>query len=106
MLGWVIKNHNRPVMVVKYEDLKRNIISEVMKMLDFLEFPYSLTAVSKKLKKKYIEFHRAHSKTEFEHFTPEQKAFVTTMLRNTLRSLDSHGLTHVCDIRDYLIYTD
>ena len=100
MLGWVIKNHNHPVMVVKYEDLKRNVYSEVMMMLDFFEFPYSITAVSKRLKK---EFHRAHSKTEFEHFTPEQKAFVMTVVRNTLRSLDSRGLTHVCDIRDYLI---
>ena len=103
VVGWLVNNHNHRVMVVKYEDLKRNTNSEVTMMLDFLEYPYSLPALTKRLARTYDEFHRRSSNaTSFNHFTPEQQEFVNTVIRNTIRILQSHRLLEVCDIRDYL----
>ena len=88
-------------MVVKYEDLKKNVDSEVMMMLDFLDYPYSLNTL-KRLKIEYDEFQRRHLNMRFEHFTHEQKLFLKTVIHNTIHVLDSHRLTQACDIRDYL----
>ena len=90
-------------MAVKYEDLQKNVNSEVTIMLDFLEYPYSLTNINKKLANNYDEFHRKHSNTtSSEHFTLEQKRFVNSVVQNTIDLLESHGMTAVCDIKDYL----
>ena len=103
VIGWLINNHNHPVMVVKYEDLKRDILPEVMMMLDFLEFPYSVASIMRILKKDYSEFKRQHKNVMFEHFTPTQKAIIQTVIRNTTYILKSHGLSEICDITEYLM---
>ena len=101
--GWLINNHDHRVMVVKYEDLQKNVNSKVTKMLDFLGFPYSLTAVNKILANNYDEFHRKHSNsTSFEHFTNEQKKFIYSVIQNTIDILESHKMIAICDIKDYL----
>ena len=89
-------------MVVKYEDLKRDILPEVMMILDFLEFPYSVVSIIRRLKKGYNEFRRKHENETFEHFTPTQKALLQTVVHNTIHTLKSHGLSKVCDITEYL----
>ena len=105
VVGWLVNNHNHRVMVTKYEHLKQNINSEIMMMMDFLGYPYSLATVTKRLARSYDEFHRRQSNaTSFDHFTPEQIQFVRTVIRNTIRILDSHRLLDMCDISDYLDY--
>ena len=103
VIGWLINNHNHPVMVVKYEDLQKNsVLTEVIKVLDFLQFPYSVTDVVRRLKKGYNEFRRKHENETYEHFTPTQQALLQTVIRNTMHTLKSHGLSKVCDINEYL----
>jgi len=89
-------------MVVKFEDLQKNSVEKVMMMLDFLEFPYSVTTITKNLRREYSEFKRSHKNSSFEHFTPKQEAFVQTIVHDTMHVLQSHGLTQVCDLSDYL----
>ena len=106
VMGWVVNNHGHRVMVVRYQDLQKDANSEVMMMLDFLEFPYTLTTVNKKLAKNYNEFHRKHSNTtSFQHFTSEQREFIKSVIQNSILLLQSQGLLEVCDIRDYLEHT-
>ena len=106
LVGWLFHNHNHRVLVVKYEDLLTNTDSEVMKMLDFLGYPYSGSTVSGKLKQDYNEFHRRKSNTtSFDHFTVKQVAFVDTVIENTLQILRSHRLLETCDISHYLYHT-
>ena len=103
VIGWLINNHNHPVVVVKYEDLQKNgVLTEVRKMLDFLKFPYSVTTVVRRLKKEYNEFRRKHENETFEHFTPTQQALLQIVIHNTIHTLKSHGLSKVCDITEYL----
>ena len=106
LVGWLVHNHNHRVLVVKYEDLLTNTDSEVMKMLDFLGYPYSGSTVSGKLKQDYNEFHRRNSNTtSFDHFTVKQVAFVDKDIKNTLQILRSHRLLETCDNNHYLYHT-
>ena len=101
LVGWLVNNHNHRVLVVRYEDLVTNTDSEVMMMLDFLGYPYSLSTISKRLKD-YNEFRRRKaSATEFDHFTASQVEFVETIIENTQRILRSHRLLDT-DITHYL----
>ena len=103
LIGWLVNNHNHRVLVVKYEDLVSNTDSEVMMMLDFLDYPYSLTAISRRLRREYDEFHRRKSNTTtFDRFTVKQMMFVERVVENSLRILRSHGLLEMCDITPYL----
>lgn len=103
LIGWLVNNHHHRVLVVKYEDLVSNTDSEVMMMLDFLDYPYSLTAISRRLGREYDEFHRRKSNTTtFDRFTVKQMMFVEKVIENSLRILRSHGLLEMCDIRPYL----
>ena len=43
VLAWVSNNHNHPVLVVKYEDLKNETVAELKRMLDFLQVPSKWT---------------------------------------------------------------
>ena len=40
VLTWVVDAMDRPVLVVKYEDLVENTQVELKRMLDFLQVPY------------------------------------------------------------------
>ena len=103
VVGWLVQNHGHQVMVVRYEDLQRNIESEIMMILDFLGYPYSLVSVAKQLKSEYNDFHRkSYNATTFDHFTKQQIQFVETVIHNTAHILKSHGLLDTCDITTYL----
>ena len=106
VVGWLVNNHNHRIFVVKYEDLVTNAEAEVMIMLDFLGYPYSLSTVSKRLRRDYNEFHRGKpNSSAFDLFTAKQAAFVDTVIENTQRILQSHGILDSCDIRQYRHHT-
>ena len=106
VVGWLINNHNHRLMVVRYEDLVTGTHPEVMMMLDFLRFPYSLSTVARRLRRNYDEFHRSQSNTSpHDHFTAEQISFVDTVIKNTVSILRSHRLLDMCNITDYLHHT-
>lgn len=64
-------------------------------MLDFLNFPYSEEAVAKRLQTPFNDFHRQRH-ADFEHYTPQQRAKVEEILRNTIELLRewNHGETY------------
>ena len=83
-INWVFNNRNHPVHVVSYEDLQRDTVREVEKILDFLKFSYTHDDLVERLKQDYSDFQRPHSHvTDFQHFSPEQKDY----LRNTLMDM-------------------
>ena len=70
--------------VVSYEDLKRDAVREVEKILDFLKFSYTHDDLVERLNHDYSDFQRPHSHvTDFQHFSPEQKDY----LRNTMMDM-------------------
>ena len=82
----VLKRGSHPILTVTYEDLKKDSTAEVKRMLDFLQFPYSIMDLEKKLHEGFTQFYRNHTDT-FEHFTNEQKEFVNGIILETVQKL-------------------
>ena len=103
VVNWFVKsaNFSRPVMVVRYEDLKVDHVMQVERMLTFLEFPFDKNELKVKMNDGYDAFRRPH-KNEFEHYTPEQKKYVNTMLLDTIKILTHHKMEHLFHLEDYL----
>ena len=62
----------RPVLLVHYEDLKRNSSHEVLRMVKFLGVGIPESVVMERLKDGFTSFYRNHTQT-FEHYTDMQK---------------------------------
>ena len=88
-------------MVVRYEDLKKDYLTEVMRMLDFLNQSYSRAELKVKLKGGFVDFWRNHT-AQYEHYTKEQETRINTLILQTLDILKGHRLDHLYQLRDYL----
>ncbi len=78
-VNWLVKGHQtgRRVLVVRYEDLKSDLLTQVKKMLDFLGVPYSDEALQKRMSKDFGKFHRKHDPaSDFDHYTAEQRNYI------------------------------
>ena len=102
-MKWFIKsvNFSRPIMVVRYEDIKSDHVAQVERMLKFLEFPFDKTELDAKLSHGFETFRRSH-KTSFEHYTYEQKKFVNTMLLDTIKILSQYNMEQFFQLEQYL----
>ena len=90
ILNWVLQDHAK-VHVVSYEDVKRNPLHEVTKMLQFLKADYvSSDELKKRLSEDFSEFKRPRRRqVDFEHYTPEQKLYIKSVILETSRALDN-----------------
>ena len=88
-------------MVVKFEDIKMDHVTQVERMLGFLEFPFDSTDLKAKLNNGFDVFRRPH-KEEFEHYTQEQKKYINTIILDTIKILSEHKMEHFFDIEEYL----
>ena len=86
---------------MKFEELKVNTVAQVTRMLYFLQVPHTDSQVRQVVERGIDEFKRKHH-DDFDHFTPEQRKLVTSVLINTLKILEDNNLTSVCNIYDYL----
>ena len=90
---------------VMYESLKRDLSSEVKRMLDFLHIEYNEMELRNRLQKTFSIFHRSR-KREFEHFTHEQKMFVNSVINSVMEAVkDSEFAENILIIKDYIVYT-
>ena len=100
--NWLVRSLEHPVLVVKYESLKRNTATQVKRMLDFLGVIYdSEVDVEKVLNDRTQTFHRKHG-ADFNHYTPSQKSYIKSTVKETVRLIESSELGDVIDIEDYL----
>ena len=86
MIDYYFKSDDRAYdrLCVTYEDLKRDVLSEVRRMLDFLHVEYNESELRGRLQERAFSiFHRSHRRV-FEHFTHEQKTFVNSIILETL----------------------
>ena len=101
ILAWIANNHNHPVLIVKYEDVKRNTEAELKRMLDFLQVPYSSSRLKEVVAKGYHVYRREHGET-FDHYTPGQRDTVRTVIERVIQSLRKHGLLFQANVSVYL----
>ena len=103
VLAWVVDNYNHSVLVIRYEDLKKDTSVSLRRMLDFLQVPYTEQRLQEVITQGFKDFKRKHSE-EFDHYTREQREFVRSVINDTLSVLKARGLSSVCNIEEYLDY--
>ena len=101
-VNWVLGNDKHPVHVVNYENLKRDTVGEVEKILDFLQFPYSHDELTERLRENYTEFQRVHTHKSFQHYSPEQKEMLNSKLSSVLAFAKAAGKADLFLFHDYL----
>ena len=102
--NWMLNNESRPVLVVRFEDLKTDLIGQVKRMLDFLKFPYMEDELRSRLAEGFNKFQRPHGAENFKHFTPNQQKLIRSVVVNTIKMLQKHK--HRLVISDFIYYTD
>ena len=86
-----------------FEDLKANVTGEVERMLDFLQVSYSREQVEERLEQNFTLFKRRHHR-EFEHYTTEQRAYITQVIAKTKQELENNNSTGIIQIERYLVH--
>ena len=100
--NWVLDNHGHPVHVVSYEDLKRDTVREVEKILDFLHFPYTHEEVVERLSVDYTDFQRPHVQINFQHLSSEQIKKLQTTLQTAITNAKACGKADLFLFNEYL----
>ena len=100
VLAWIANNHNHPVLVVKYEDIKNNTQAEMRRMLDFLQVPYSSSRLNEVVARGYRMYQREHSDT-FDHYTSGQRDIVRSAIERVSKSLRENGLLDMANVSLY-----
>lgn len=105
IVKWLTTSSTHPVLVVHYEDLVNNSLTEVQRMLDFLKFDYgSKKDLGLMLEGGYTRFKRQHNhSTATDYYTASLKAKVNGMIQDTIKILQQHKLYHYFHIADYII---
>ncbi len=90
-----------PIVVVKYEDLKQNIVGEVKRMLDFLAFPYKERELRQRVEAGFGDFHRPPRRVD-KPFPPALWNVVYSTVRNISQEAKNHRLEHTLRLEEYL----
>ena len=91
-----------PVYVLIFEDLKRDPVTELKKLTDFLGFSLTEQEVSERLGAGFSKFYRNHT-AEFSHFTQQQEMYVHHVVSTTLEFMMDHDIYDMFPrIEDYL----
>lgn len=101
VLTWIISNHNHSVLIVKYEDIINNTESELRRMLDFLQVPYSSSRLKEVVTRGYKKYRREHSEM-FEHYTTGQRDTVRSTIERVSKCLKESGLLEKGNVTLYL----
>ena len=100
--NWVLDSNNQSVHVVRYEDLKRDIPSEVAKMLTFLNIPFNRDELPLRLDNDFTAFMRKHTGDNFEHYSSSQTVYIRTTLMDTIKLAQEANKSDILRIEDYL----
>lgn len=90
---------SNPVLLVKYEDLKKDLYQEVERMLMFLDVQVR-NDWKDRLKNGFHAFHRNHTYT-FDHYTIEQKIYMNEVINRVSKQLQHHNIDYL-DVHKYL----
>lgn len=75
--------------MVSYEQLKANIETELRRMLEFLQVPYSASKLKSVAQQDYTKYKR-QKKSEFKHYTWEQEEYVREVIQETMDAMTEY----------------
>ena len=82
-----------PVLVIGYENLKKDTHTELKKMLDFLGYPYSEEDVLCAVKGSSKAFHRNHTRKALHPFSSPVQKFVLNEIQQVNTMLLKHNIS-------------
>ena len=82
-----------PVHIVGYENLVKDTYTELKKILDFLEYPYTKKDVLCTVKHAGETFHRNHVKKDLQPFSQELQKFVLNEIKQVDAALLKHNIS-------------
>ena len=94
---------NQLFLIIRYEDIKSDTLSQVKKMMNFLKIPVSDELLEVRMSTGYERFHRPHPQ-ELEHYTPEQKQQVLGVVKEVINMLqkENNGTGNTFGMMDYI----
>ncbi len=100
-VSWLLNNDGHPVLIVRFEDLKTDLVKEVRRMLEFLKVPYSEEELTKRMMEDDGTFRRRHHEV-FDHFTAEQRFIVLAAIRQLIQLLKLRNGGDTLGMEEYL----
>ena len=98
--GWVLNTAGQ-VLVVRYEDLLEDTVTELRRILHFLKVPFSKEHLQSLKKRGFEQFHRKHSHG-FDYFTKKQRLHVYNVVVQTIKMLAKNNNDKIFGIKEYL----
>lgn len=92
--------HHIPVMVVRYEDVRKNKVEQVERMLRFLNYTHS--EITDKIQEDFTMFRREHGRDQFEHYTTKQRRLVNDIIMKTARELRVYDVNNSFRLEEYV----
>ena len=83
-----------PVLIVGYENIKKDAHTELKKMLDFVEYPYSESDISCAVKSSGEAFHRNHTKKHGHPYSQELQNYVLHIIKEVDSRLLKHNISY------------
>lgn len=84
--SWLIYNQNHPILLVSYEQLKSNTSRELLRILNFLEVPYSTKRLAE------VGWSEVKKNSVPDNFEVNQVDFVNAMISKMAEALSSSTL--------------
>jgi len=84
------------MLVVKYENLKADLMAELRRILDFLECDYTESDLNCTVQSNVEQFHRKHT-TDVDPYSPEQKKFVISQIQIANELLSQYNTSYPVD---------
>lgn len=106
--NWIVLRHSvakHPLLIIKYEDLKREPEAGLRQMLDFLKVDYGVEDVRRVVNSQATRlFQRTPERkpSRLSHFTATQRALVERSLRNLSKLLSNRASRSLLSVNDYL----
>ncbi|XP_065906171.1 WSCD family member CG9164-like isoform X2 [Dysidea avara] len=97
--GWLthiqlcLKSHHNSTLVVKFENLKANLMVELRRIFDFLGYHYTEDDLLCTIQSNSDQFHRKHT-TDFDPYTPEQRSNVGSVIQKANELLSWYNITY------------
>jgi len=86
-----------PMLIVKFENLKSNLFSELKRMLDFLEVPYTDEDIECTVNSKSDSFHRSHHDRSYDPYSPQQRQSIFKVIKEANVVLNKFGVNYDTD---------
>ena len=82
-----------PVLIVGYDNLKKDTYTELKRMLDFIGHPYTEEDVSCTIRNSGEAFHRNHTWKNVQAYSPELQEFVLNEIKQVDAALLKHNIS-------------